>query len=125
MRIKENVQQVQPPKMSKPFGTSGASIAAEQFTTVLSLFTCHTEQSPAILTCYLNMRRFIVKLVSRLLTREDKDQHRVGVCQQVRRRAGHGPPVMSRIITGDKTLIYGYGPEAKLQSSQWRSPRYA
>jgi hypothetical protein len=29
---------------------------------------------------------------------------------------------MSRIITGDETWVYGYDPETKLQSSQWRSP---
>jgi hypothetical protein len=32
------------------------------------------------------------------------------------------PHFMSRIITGDETWVYGYDPETKLQSSQWRSP---
>jgi hypothetical protein len=29
---------------------------------------------------------------------------------------------MSRIITGDETLVYGYDPETKLQSPHWWSP---
>jgi hypothetical protein len=32
------------------------------------------------------------------------------------------PHFMSRIITGDETLVYGYDPETKLQSSHWWSP---
>jgi len=29
---------------------------------------------------------------------------------------------MSRIITGDKSWVFGYDPETKQQSSQWKSP---
>jgi histone-lysine N-methyltransferase SETMAR len=29
---------------------------------------------------------------------------------------------MSRIITGDESWVYGYDPETKWQSSQWKSP---
>jgi histone-lysine N-methyltransferase SETMAR len=29
---------------------------------------------------------------------------------------------MSRIITGDESWVYGYDPETKRQSSQWKSP---
>jgi len=29
---------------------------------------------------------------------------------------------MSRVITGDESWVYGYDPETKQQSSQWKSP---
>jgi hypothetical protein len=29
---------------------------------------------------------------------------------------------MSRIITGDETWVYGYDPETKRQSLQWKNP---
>jgi len=29
---------------------------------------------------------------------------------------------MSRVITGDESWVYGYDPESKQQSSQWKSP---
>ena len=29
---------------------------------------------------------------------------------------------LSKIITGDETWVYGYDPETKFQSSQWKSP---
>jgi hypothetical protein len=31
-------------------------------------------------------------------------------------------PFLSRVITGDESWVYGYNPEAKQQSSQWKSP---
>ena len=30
--------------------------------------------------------------------------------------------MLSKIITGDETWVYGYDPETKFQSSQWKSP---
>jgi hypothetical protein len=33
------------------------------------------------------------------------------------------PTFISRIITGDDSWIYGYDPEIKQQSSQWKSPQ--
>jgi len=32
------------------------------------------------------------------------------------------PSFMSRVITGDESWVYGYDPETKQQSSQWKSP---
>jgi hypothetical protein len=32
------------------------------------------------------------------------------------------PSFMSRVITGDKSWVYGYDPETKQQSSRWKSP---
>jgi hypothetical protein len=47
---------------------------------------------------------------------------RVNVCEELRQIAFDDATFVSRIITGDKSWIYGYGPEAKQQSSQWKSP---
>jgi histone-lysine N-methyltransferase SETMAR len=51
------------------------------------------------------MRRVAAKFVPRLLTPEHKE-HRVAVCQDL----------------GDESWVYGYDPETKWQSSQWKSP---
>jgi histone-lysine N-methyltransferase SETMAR len=69
----------------------------------------------------LNMRRVATKFVPRLLTPEQKE-HRVTVCQDLRKRATDNPSFMSRIITSDKSRVYGYDPETKRLSSQWKSP---
>jgi histone-lysine N-methyltransferase SETMAR len=74
-----------------------------------------------ILTSELNMRCVAAKFVPRLLTPEQKE-HRVTVCQDLCERAADNPSFMSRIITGDESWVYGYDPETKRQSSQWKSP---
>jgi len=67
------------------------------------------------------MHRVAAKFVPRLLTPEQKD-HRVAICQELRQRALDDPSFMLRVITGDKSWVYGYDPETKQQSSQWKSP---
>jgi histone-lysine N-methyltransferase SETMAR len=67
------------------------------------------------------MRRVAAKFVPRLLTPEQKE-HRVAVCQDLRERATDNPSFTSRIITGDESWVYGYDPETKQQSLQWKSP---
>jgi len=74
-----------------------------------------------ILTCDLNMHRVAAKFVPRLLTPEQKEHH-VAICQELRHRAVDDPSFISRVITGDETWVYEYDPEAKQQSSQWKSP---
>jgi len=59
-----------------------------------------------ILTCDLNMHRVAAKFVSRLLTPEQKE-HRVAICQELRRRALDDPSFTSRVITGDESWVYG------------------
>jgi len=73
-----------------------------------------------ILTCDLNMHRVAAKFVPRLLTPEQKEHH-VAICQVLLQRALDDPSFMSRVITGDKSWVYGYDPETKQQSSQWRA----
>jgi len=67
------------------------------------------------------MHRVAAKFVPRLLTPEQKE-HRVAICQELRQRAVDDPSFMSRVITGDESWVYGYNPETKQQSSQWKSP---
>ena len=74
-----------------------------------------------ILTCDLNKHRVAAKFVPRLLTPE-QEEHRVAICQELRRRALDDSTFMSRVITGDESWVYGYYPETKQQSSQWKSP---
>jgi len=57
----------------------------------------------------------------RLLTPEQKE-HRVAICQELHQRALDDPSFMSRVVTGDKSWVYGYDPKTKQQSSQWKSP---
>lgn len=75
-----------------------------------------------IVTSILNMRRIAAKFVPRLLSHEQKE-HRLQVCRDLRQRALDDPEFLSRIITADESWIYGYDPETKQQSSQWKSPQ--
>jgi hypothetical protein len=59
--------------------------------------------------------------VPRLLS-DDKKVHRVSVCRELKQQARDDPSFISNIITGDETWEYGYDPETKQQSSQWKSP---
>jgi hypothetical protein len=63
------------------------------------------------------MCRIAAKFVPRLLT---NDQERVNVCLELRKKSNKDPTFVSRIITGDESWIYGYDPETKQQSSQWK-----
>jgi len=78
-----------------------------------------------ILTQDLNMRRVSAKFVPRLLT-EDQRQSRLTVCQELKNHLQNDPDYFSKVITGDESWCYGYDPETKQASSQWKtasSPR--
>jgi hypothetical protein len=75
-----------------------------------------------ILTESVNMRRIAAKFDPRLLTNDQK-QRCVNVCLEVREKATEDPNFISRIIKGDESWIYGYDPETKQKSSQWKSPQ--
>jgi hypothetical protein len=57
----------------------------------------------------------------KILTADQKEQH-VNICEVLRQIASNDATFLSRVITGDQSWIYGYGPETKQQSSQWKSP---
>ncbi|XP_070395574.1 protein GVQW3-like [Dermacentor albipictus] len=79
----------------------------------------------SIMTEDLAMKRVAAKFVPKLLTVEQKyfvlKSHRTyWVTQTVT------PDLMNTIITGDECWVYGYDPETKSESSQWKhstSPR--
>lgn len=78
-----------------------------------------------ILTEDLGMKRVAAKFVPRLLTAEQK-QGRVEACCALKEESRSDPNFFSKVITGDETWCYGYDPESKQQSSQWKtsgSPR--
>ncbi|XP_035232016.1 uncharacterized protein LOC118203836 [Stegodyphus dumicola] len=70
----------------------------------------------------LNMRRVSAKLVLRLLT-EDQQFQRLAISSYLFQSASKNPEFMKLIVTGDESWIYGYDPETKQESSQWKSPR--
>jgi hypothetical protein len=74
-----------------------------------------------ILSDDLNMRCIATKLVPRLLSNDQKE-HRVAVCRELEDQARDDPNFISKVITGDESWVYGYDPETKQQSSQWKSP---
>ena len=75
----------------------------------------------SILTEDLQMRRVSAKFVPKLLTEEQKEL-RKEICKDMLDCANHDPEFMKTIITGDETWVYGYDPETKFQSSQWKHP---
>ncbi|KAL4100983.1 hypothetical protein QTP88_021004 [Uroleucon formosanum] len=85
----------------------------------ISIGSCHE-----ILTENLQMKRVAAKFVPRLLTLEQKE-NRLTICQDLKNRCAD-VNLIKNIITGDETWVYGYDPETKFQSSQWKtkfSPR--
>jgi hypothetical protein len=82
----------------------------------LSYETCQR-----ILTDELNMRRIAAKFVSRLLT-NDQREHRVAVCTELKEETENDPNFFFTITTGNEFWVYGYDPELKQQSPQWKTP---
>jgi len=73
-----------------------------------------------VLTEELGMHHVASKFVPRILTADQKEQ-RV-VCTELRQLTSNDETFLSRVITGDESWDYGYDPETKQQSSQWKSP---
>ena len=76
----------------------------------------------SILTEDLNLRRVSAKFVPKLLTEQQKVL-RKEISEDMLDLANHDPKFIKTIITGDETWVYGYDPETKLQSSQWKHPK--
>ena len=75
----------------------------------------------SILTEDLNLRRVSAKLVPKLLTEQQKELQKE-YSEDMLDLANHDREFTKTIITGDKTWVYGYDPETKFQSSQWKHP---
>ena len=67
------------------------------------------------------MRRVSAKFIPKLLSGEQK-QHRLQVAQELINRSENDADLLNSVITGDESWVYGYDPETKDQSSQWKSP---
>ena len=74
-----------------------------------------------ILRADLNMRRMAAKFVPKLLSAEQKEL-RVEVAQDLLDTTSTDPEFLNTVITGDESWVYGYDPETKAQSSQWKHP---
>ncbi|PNF23785.1 hypothetical protein B7P43_G16799 [Cryptotermes secundus] len=74
-----------------------------------------------ILTEGLHMRRVSAKFVPRLLG-DDQRENRVNVCRDLKSEVQNDPEFLKRIVTGDESWCYGYDPESKQSSSQWKTP---
>ena len=75
-----------------------------------------------ILTVDLNMRRVAAKFVPHLLTQEQKKNTRLTLCHDLKNQTESDPNFLSNVITGDESWCYGYDPETKQASSQWKTP---
>ncbi|KAJ4441881.1 hypothetical protein ANN_11741 [Periplaneta americana] len=75
----------------------------------------------AILRDDLNMNRVAAKFVPKLLSPEQKDLRR-DVAQDLLDTANTDPGFLNTVKTGDESWVYGYDPETKGQSSQWKHP---
>jgi hypothetical protein len=66
------------------------------------------------------MRRVSVKLVPRLLT-QDQAEHLATACRELLQRAENDATFLPSIMTGNESWVYGYEPETKQMSSQWKT----
>ena len=66
----------------------------------------------------------VAKFVPRLLSQEQKE-FCAAVAQDLLETANNDPDFLKKVITGDESWVYGYDPETKAQSSQWKSPESA
>lgn len=74
-----------------------------------------------ILRSDLYMRRVAAKFVPKLMSAEQKEL-RVEVAQDLLDTTSTDPEFLNTVITGDESWVYGYEPETKVQSSQWKHP---
>jgi type I site-specific restriction endonuclease len=63
------------------------------------------------------------KFVPWLLSQEQKE-FRAEVAQDLLETTNNDPDLLKKVITRDESWVYGYDPETKAQSSQWKSPEY-
>jgi histone-lysine N-methyltransferase SETMAR len=58
--------------------------------------------------------------VHRLL-RNGQKEHHVAICSELKEQTENDPNIISTIITDEDSWVYGYDPETKQQSSQWKT----
>ena len=74
-----------------------------------------------ILNKILGRTRVCAKFIPKLLTTEQKDL-RSEIAQDNLEMVSEDENVRKKIIIGDVSCVYGYDPEIKQQSSQWKRP---
>jgi len=81
----------------------------------------HVGSCDVILTDDLHLKRVCVKSVPRLLT-DDQREQRQTIAGDMLERSCEDVQFLNKIVTGDGSWVYGYDPETKQQSSQWKGP---
>ena len=74
-----------------------------------------------ILTTDLNMKRVSAKFVPHVLTVQKKQQC-LSISLELHDCPASESSFLGNVITGDETWVYGYYPDTRVQSSQWKSP---
>ena len=69
----------------------------------------------------LGMTRVCAKFIPKLLTTEQKDL-RSEIAQENLEMVSDDENVLKKVIPCDESWVYGYDPETKRQSSQWKCP---
>ncbi|UYV79392.1 hypothetical protein LAZ67_17002449 [Cordylochernes scorpioides] len=72
-----------------------------------------------IVTEDLKLKKIPAKFIPRFLTNEQK-LCRLATCEDMMEMTRTDPEWKYKIITGDETWVYGYDPESKPQSAEWR-----
>ncbi|UYV83859.1 hypothetical protein LAZ67_X000450 [Cordylochernes scorpioides] len=72
-----------------------------------------------IVTEDLRLKKTPAKFIPRFLTNEQK-LCRLATCEDMLEMTRRDPEWKDKIITGDETWVYGYDPETKRQSAEWR-----
>ncbi|UYV62483.1 hypothetical protein LAZ67_2000748 [Cordylochernes scorpioides] len=72
-----------------------------------------------IVTEDLKLKKIPAKFIPRFLTNEQK-LCRLATCEDMMEMTRTDPEWKDKIITGDETWVYGYDPETKPQSAEWR-----
>ncbi|UYV71180.1 ACSL4, partial [Cordylochernes scorpioides] len=73
-----------------------------------------------IVTEDLKLKKTPAKFIPRFLTNEQK-LCRLATCEDMMEMTRTDPEWKDKIITGDETWVYGYDPETKPQSAEWRA----
>ncbi|UYV65733.1 hypothetical protein LAZ67_3005268 [Cordylochernes scorpioides] len=72
-----------------------------------------------IVTEDLKLKKTPAKCIPRFLTNE-QNLCRLATCEDMFKMTRTDPEWKDKIITGDETWVYGYDPETKRQSAEWR-----
>ncbi|UYV84872.1 hypothetical protein LAZ67_X003802 [Cordylochernes scorpioides] len=72
-----------------------------------------------IVTEDLKLKKTLAKFIPRFLSNEQK-LCRLATCENMLEMTRTDPEWKDKIITGDETWVYGYDPETKRQSAEWR-----